>query len=120
MELLPRPLFLPPPVRSSSQLNSAGKSNCPDTLAVFYSGSADNELKSIRGWNWGISDGILSINNQRAPVTPPPFPFAALLAGKGFSLDSGLQSAAVMGTNGPGSAQVTDRLLVSFSPAAKR
>jgi hypothetical protein len=82
--------------------------------------SADNELKSIRGWNWGISDGILSINNQRAPVPPPPFPLAALLAGKGFSLDSGLQSAAVMGTNGPGSAQVTDRLVVSFSPATKR
>ena len=82
--------------------------------------SADDGLKSIRGWNWGISDGILNINNQRAPVSPLPFPFAALLAGKGFSLDSGVQSAAVMGTNGPGSAQVTDRLIVSFSPAVKR
>lgn len=82
-------------------------------------GSVDDGLKAVRGWHWSISDGILSINNQRAPVKPLPFPFAALLAGKGFSLDSDLQRAVVSGTTGPDSAQVTDRLIISFSPVGK-
>jgi len=72
-------------------------------------------LKPVHGLDWYIGWGTLDLDKQDLPN--PPFPIDALIAGKGFSLDSGEQHFNVPRSDS--STEVTDRVVVTITPVGR-
>jgi hypothetical protein len=75
-------------------------------------------LKPVHGLDWDIGDGDLGLTKQDLPYPPLPFPIDALVAGKGFSLDSEEQIITIPEPPGA-TVQITDRMVVTFSPVGR-
>jgi hypothetical protein len=72
-------------------------------------------LKPVHGLDWYIGWGTLDLDKQDLPN--PPFPIDALIAGKGFSLDSEKQHFNLPKSDS--SAEVTDRFVVTITPVGR-